>query len=42
MTLVAVFTRRDPESLKIATEGAEVVHASAVEDYQDKIDVKII
>ena len=42
MTLVAVFTRRDPESLKIATEGAEVVHASAVEDYKDKIDVMII
>ena len=42
MTLVAVFTRRAPESLKIATEGAEVVHASAVESYKDKIDVMII
>ena len=42
MTLVAVFTRRDPKSLKIMTEGAEVVHASAVEEYKDKIDVMII
>ena len=42
MTLVAVFTRRDPESLKIATEGAKVVHASEVEKYKDDIDVMII
>ena len=42
MTLVAVFTRRDPESLKIATKGAKVVHASEVEKYKDDIDVMII
>ena len=42
MTLVAVFTRRAPESLKIATEGAKVVHASEVESYKDDIDVMII
>ena len=42
MTLVAVFTRRDPKSLKIMTEGAEVVHVSEVESYKDKIDVMII
>ena len=42
MELVAVFTRRDPESLKIGTDGARVVHASLVESYKDKIDVMII
>lgn len=42
MTLVAVFTRRDPKSLKIMTEGAKVVHVSDVESYKDKIDVMII
>ncbi len=42
MTLVAVFTRRDPASLKIGTEGAEVVSASEVENYKDKIDVMVI
>ena len=42
MTLVAVFTRRDPKSLKIMTEGAEIVHVSEVESYKDKIDVMII
>ena len=42
MTLVAVFTRRDPASLKIGTESAEVVHVSKVEEYKDKIDVMVI
>lgn len=42
MTLVAVFTRRDPASLKISTVGAEVVSASEVESYKDKIDVMVI
>ncbi len=42
MTLAAVFTRRAPESLKIATEGAEVVHAFEVEKYKNDIDVMII
>ena len=42
MELVAVFTRRDPASLKIITEGAAVVSASEVEAYKDKIDVMII
>lgn len=42
MQLVAVFTRRDPKSLKIATAGAEVVSAQNVVDYKDKIDVMII
>lgn len=40
--LVAVFTRRSPEKLKISTEGALVVSANDVEQYKDKIDVMII
>lgn len=42
MELVAVFTRRDPETLKINTEGAEVVSAYCVDKYTDKIDVMVI
>ncbi|MBQ8573065.1 MAG: diaminopimelate dehydrogenase [Ruminococcus sp.] len=42
MALVAVFTRRDPESLKIGTEGVEVKHVSDVKNYTDKIDVMIL
>ena len=42
MELVAVFTRRDPDSLKIATEGAAVVHTSEVLSWKDKIDVMVL
>ena len=42
MKLIAVFTRRDPESLKIGTEGVEVKHVSDAENYKDKIDVMIL
>ena len=42
MELVAVFTRRDPATLKIDTEGAGVLSASDVEKYKDDIDVMII
>ena len=42
MELVAVFTRRDPASLKIATETAKVCHVSEIDDYLDKIDVMIL
>jgi diaminopimelate dehydrogenase len=42
MELVAVFTRRDPKSLKIRTEGAAVMSADAVAEMKDKIDVMII
>ncbi len=42
MTLVAVFTRRDPASLKISTPTATVASASDVEAYVGKIDVMII
>jgi diaminopimelate dehydrogenase len=40
MELVAVFTRRDPASLKIASD-APVVAYSGMADYADKIDVMI-
>ena len=42
MTLVAVFTRRDPSSLKIATEGVDVRNINDVAEYRDKIDVMIL
>ena len=41
MELVAVFTRRTPESLKINSD-AKVVHVSELENYKDKIDVLIL
>ena len=42
MELVAVFTRRDPKALKIATEGVCVCHIDEAESYRDKIDVMIL
>ena len=42
MELVAVFTRRNPEDVKILTETATVCNVADVEDWQDKIDVMII
>lgn len=42
MELAAVFTRRDPETLKIATAGVPVVKADKVSEYKDKIDVMIL
>lgn len=39
MELVAVFTRRDPESVKIRTEGAGVYGFDKIADFKDKIDV---
>ncbi len=42
MSLVAVFTRRKPETLKIATEGVPVVSADDILNWKDKIDVLII
>lgn len=41
-SLVAVFTRRDPASLKIQTDGVPVVSVSDIENWSDKIDVMII
>ena len=42
MELVAVFTRRPPEALKINTAGVPVYHADTVEEFKDKIDCLII
>ena len=42
MELVAVFTRRNPEDVKILTVTATVCNVADVEDWKDKIDVMII
>ena len=39
MELVAVFTRRDPESVKIKTEGVKAYRFDSIADFKDKIDV---
>ena len=42
MELVAVFTRRDPASLKIATAGVPVYSADSAADHKNDIDVMIL
>ena len=42
MSLVAVFTRRDPESVKIDTVGVPVCKTDDVLSFKDKIDVMIL
>ena len=42
MELVAVFTRRDPASVKIATENVPVISASKAAEWKDKIDVLVL
>lgn len=42
MELVAVFTRRDPSTLKIRTESAKVCHADDAIKMKDEIDVMIL
>ncbi|MBQ6716802.1 MAG: diaminopimelate dehydrogenase [Clostridia bacterium] len=42
MELKAVFTRRNPESVKILTEGAVVRHIDDIEAWQGEIDVMIL
>lgn len=42
MELAAVFTRRNPEDVKILTESASVCSISEVESWKDKIDVLIL
>ena len=42
MELVAVFTRRDPATLSILTEGVPTVSVAELEDWTDKIDVLIL
>ncbi len=41
MELVAVFSRRDPDSVKIKTEGVKVYPYDKIADYKDNIDVII-
>ncbi len=41
MELVAVFSRRDPDSVKIKTEGVNVYPFDKITDYKDDIDVII-
>ena len=42
MELVAVFTRRSPESVKIRTEGVPVLHTDEAINMKDQIDVMIL
>ncbi len=42
MQLVAVFTRRDPASVKLSTAGVPVVSLDNVLDWKDKIDMMIL
>ncbi|MBQ8231019.1 MAG: diaminopimelate dehydrogenase [Lachnospiraceae bacterium] len=42
MELAAVFTRRDPATVQILTEGASVVSVDDAPSWQDKIDVMIL
>lgn len=42
MELVAVFTRRAPESLQIVTSGVPVVSVNEIASWKDKIDVMIL
>ena len=42
MELVAFFTRRDPKTLKVLSEGVPVYHTSEAENMVDKIDVMIL
>ncbi|MBR5121778.1 MAG: diaminopimelate dehydrogenase [Oscillospiraceae bacterium] len=42
LELVAVFTRRNPETLTLRTNGVPVVHSDNLKDYADKIDVLVL
>ncbi len=42
MELTAVFTRRDPASVKILTEGVSVYHADEAKNHADEVDVLIL
>ena len=41
-TLAAVYTRRDPSTVKIQTEGVPVYHADDALEHKDEIDVMIL
>ena len=40
--LTAIFTRRNPEDVKVLTENVPVLNVSEIENWKDKIDVLII
>ena len=42
LELVAVFTRRNPEGVKIKTEGVGVYHVDEIENFKDKLDVLVL
>ena len=42
MELAAVFTRRNPESVKVRTAGVKVLHADELSHMQDELDVLIL
>ena len=42
MELAAIFTRRDPATVKPLTSGVSVASTADIKDYQDKIDVLVI
>lgn len=42
MELVAIFTRRDPASIKIATEGVQVYKTEDIASFVGKIDVMVL
>ncbi len=42
MELVAVFTRRNPETLSISTKTAKVLSVDVIEEYKNQIDVLIL
>lgn len=42
MELMGVFTRRNPDSINVQTEGVKVYHESEIEKMKDQIDVLIL
>lgn len=42
MNLAAIFTRRNPEDVKVEDENAKVEHISRIENYRNKVDVMIL
>ena len=42
MELVAVFTRRNPETVKLQTEGVKVYPAAEAANHADEIDVLVL
>lgn len=42
MELVGVFTRRNPDSIKVMSDGVKVYHESEIENMKDQIDVLIL